>query len=141
MKRPIKKTPDETRRASASGTFRPPARNGFPCFSRGAAALDAAAWREIRRGLKLSDRERQIIRGIFDDKHEGAIASGLGISIHTVRTRVGRLRRKLNAVDRVKMILCVMEEFLRQTTSAETTLPSICRQRAAGSCPLQGRGG
>jgi len=115
--------------------------DGFPCLSRGAGALDAAAWREISRGLKLSDRELQIIRGIFDDEPEGAIAAGLGISVHTVRTHVGRLRRKLNAVDRVKMILCVLEEFLRLTASAETTLPAICRQRAAGSCPLQARGG
>lgn len=108
----------------------------FPCLARGAAALNAAAWREIRRGLKLSARELQIIQGIFDDKLELTIAAELGISLNTLRTEARRLRRKLNVSDRVTMVLCVLEEFLRQTASDQTTLPAICRNRAAGRCPL-----
>ena len=111
-------------------------RNGYPFLSHGAAAFTCAAWQEIRRGLKLSARELQIVQGIFDDKLEYTIAAELGISINTVRTELRRLRRKLNAADRVSLILRVMEEFLRQTTSEKTTLPAICRDHSAGRCPL-----
>ena len=112
-------------------------RRPFPCLTRGAAALDAAAWREIRRGLKLSNRELQIIQGIFDDKLEYTIASELGVTVNTIRTELRRLRRKLKTGNRVTVLLCVLEEFLRQTASDQTALPAICRHRAAGRCPLQ----
>ena len=111
-------------------------RNGYPFLSHGAVAFTCAAWLEIRRGLKLSARELQIVQGIFDDKLEYTIAAELGISINTVRTELRRLRRKLNAADRVSLVLCVVEEFLRQTTSKDTTLPAICRDHSAGECPL-----
>jgi DNA-binding NarL/FixJ family response regulator len=110
--------------------------NGYPCFTRGATALTFHAWQEIRRGLKLSAREMQIVQGIFDDKLEYSIAAELGISVNTVHTELRRLRRKLRAADRVTLVLRVMEEFLRQTTSDKTTLPAICRNQSTGRCPL-----
>jgi DNA-binding CsgD family transcriptional regulator len=110
--------------------------DGYPCLSRGAAAFSHHTWQEIRGGLKLSPRELQIVQGIFDDKLEYSIATELGISVNTVRTELRRLRHKLNTADRVTLVLCVMEEFLRQTTSAKTTLPAICRDHSAGNCPL-----
>lgn len=111
-------------------------RNGYPFLSHGAAAFTCAAWREIRRGLKLSARELQIVQGIFDDKLEFTIAAEQGVSINTVRTELRRLRRKLNAADRVSLVLCVVEEFLRLTASDGTSLPSICRDHSSGRCPL-----
>lgn len=110
---------------------------GFPSLTCGALALNAAAWCEIRRGLKLSAREVQIVQGIFDDKLEDAIADELGISRNTLRTQLRRLRRKLRTANRVMLVLRVVEEFLRQTACDEATLPPICRNRAAGRCPLQ----
>jgi DNA-binding CsgD family transcriptional regulator len=110
--------------------------NGYPFLSQGAAAFSPEAWQEIRRGLKLSARELQIVQGIFDDKVEFAIATGLGISINTVHTELHRLRHKLDAADRVTLVLCVVEEFLRQTTSDKSTLPAICRNHSSGRCPL-----
>jgi DNA-binding CsgD family transcriptional regulator len=110
--------------------------NGYPCLSQGARAIDAEGWREIRRGLKLSARELQIIQGIFDNKLEFTIATELGISVNTVHTQVRRLRGKLDATDRLAIALCVMEEFLRLTTSDETQLPAICRNHSAGRCPF-----
>ena len=111
-------------------------RNGYPCLSAGAAAFSCVAWQAIRRGLKLSARELQIVQGIFDDKLEFTIAAEQGVSINTVRTELRRLRRKLNAADRVSLVLRVVEEFLRQTTSDKSTLPAICRDHSNGSCPL-----
>ena len=65
-------------------------RNGYPFLSHGAAAFSSVAWQEIRRGLKLSARELQIVQGIFDDKLEFTIAAEQGVSINTVRTELRR---------------------------------------------------
>lgn len=119
-----------------SGSPDPSRRNGYPFLTRGAAALSPAAWLEIRRGLKLSQREVELIQSIFDDKIEFAIGVDLGISVNTVRTELRRLRRKLKASDRVTLVLLVLEEFLRQTASEETSLPAICRNHSSGCCPL-----
>jgi DNA-binding NarL/FixJ family response regulator len=113
-------------------------RNGYPFLSRGSAAFDAKTWGLIQKSLQLSPRELDIVQGVFDDKLETAIAAELGVSAHTVHTETGRLRRKLNAHDRVSLVLLIMEEFLKLTASDETDLPSICRNHAAGRCPLAG---
>ncbi|HUI06578.1 MAG TPA: helix-turn-helix transcriptional regulator [Verrucomicrobiae bacterium] len=97
------------------------------------------AWPEIARSLRLSSRELQILRGIFDDHTEFAIAVDLGISPHTVHTHIDRIHRKLGVVDRVTLILRVMDEFLSLTVAPGSALPSICANRFAGRCPLHPR--
>jgi DNA-binding CsgD family transcriptional regulator len=94
------------------------------------------AWVEIARSLTLSPRERQILRGIFDDRTEFAIAADLGISPHTVHSHIKRLHHKLGVADRVELILRVTNEFLALTAAPESILPSICANRTAGRCPL-----
>jgi len=103
----------------------------------GSDIFSRAAWAELGRSLRLSGRELQIIRGIFDDLTEFAIASELGISCHTVHTHVERLHRKMDVRDRVELLLRVMCEFISLTAAAESTLPPICARRAAGRCPLR----
>jgi DNA-binding CsgD family transcriptional regulator len=102
----------------------------------GAAMFSELAWGEIARSLKLSGRELQIVRAVFDDRTEFAIAADLRISPHTVHTHIERLHRKLAVVDRSQLILCVMSEFLMLTIAPGTNLPSICANRTAGRCPL-----
>ena len=97
------------------------------------------AWLEVARSLRLSPRELQILRGIFEDHTEFAIAVDLGISPHTVHTHIDRLHRKLGVVDRVTLILRVVDEFLSLTVAPGSILPSICANRAAGNCPLHSR--
>jgi len=97
------------------------------------------AWAEIARSLRLSPRELQILRGIFDDHTEFAIAVDLAISPHTVHTYVDRLHHKLGVVDRVTLVLRVMDEFLSLTVAPGSALPSLCANRAAGRCPLHSR--
>jgi DNA-binding CsgD family transcriptional regulator len=94
------------------------------------------AWAEIGRSLKLSARELQIVRAVFDDRTESAIAADLGISPHTVHSHFERLHYKLAVADRVELIVRVMDEFLALTAAPESTLPSICANRTAGRCPL-----
>jgi len=103
----------------------------------GAAMFSDQAWEEIARNLKLSSRELQIVRKVFDDYTEFAIASNLHVSPHTVHTHCERLYHKLAVTDRVKLVLRVMDEFLALTVASETVLPPICANRVAGRCPLR----
>ncbi len=96
------------------------------------------AWTEIAHSLALSPRELQIVRGIFDDRTEFALAADLGISPHTVHTHIERLHQKLGVTDRVELVLRITNEFLTLTAAPESTLPSICANRTAGRCPLRG---
>ena len=103
----------------------------------GAAMFSKQAWDEIARSLKLSGRELQIIKDVFDDRTEFAIAAHYGVSPHTIHTYCERLYRKLGVTDRVKLVLRITDEFLALTVAAETVLPPICANRAAGRCPLR----
>lgn len=103
----------------------------------GAAMFSDQAWEEIARNLKLSSRELQIVRKVFDDHTEFAIADDLSVSPHTIHTHCERLYRKLAVTDRVRLVLRVMDEFLALTVASETVLPPICANRVAGRCPLR----
>lgn len=94
-------------------------------------------WKEIARSLKLSGQELQIVRGVFDDYTESAIADQLSISPHTVHTHCERLYHKLVVTDRVKLVLRITNEFLALTAAPGSLLPSICANRTAGRCPLR----
>jgi len=80
--------------------------------SRDRSILTYNAWKAIARSLRISDRELQIIQGIFDDRKEFAIADELKISMHTVHTHLERLYRKLGVSSRVGLILCILSEYL-----------------------------
>lgn len=96
----------------------------------GSAIFTGRAWEQIGRSLGLSDRELQVVRGVFDDQTELAIAGSLGISPHTVHTHFDRLHRKLGISTRTGLVLRVTREFLALTASpaegaaAESTQPS-----------------
>jgi DNA-binding CsgD family transcriptional regulator len=103
----------------------------------GAAMFSEQAWEEIAHSLKLSGRELQIVREVFDDQTEFAIANNLNLSPHTIHTHCERLYHKLAVTDRVKLVLRITNEFIALTFAAESSLPPICANRAAGRCPLR----
>jgi DNA-binding NarL/FixJ family response regulator len=103
----------------------------------GAAMFSKQAWDEIARSLNLSGRELQIIKDVFDDRTEFAIAAHYGVSPHTIHTHCERLYHKLEVNDRVKLVLRITDEFLALTATPGSTLPSICTNRSAGRCPLR----
>lgn len=70
------------------------------------------AWEVIANSLRISDRELEIIQGIFDDRKEYAIAQELKISVHTVHTYLERLYRKLGVSSRVTLVLYILSEYL-----------------------------
>ena len=83
-----------------------------PVIRRDRFILSYDAWKVIAKSLRISDRELQIIQGIFDDRKEFAIADELKISMHTVHTHLERLYRKLGVSSRAGLILCILSEYL-----------------------------
>jgi len=87
---------------------------------RGGSHLFASEeWRQIGDSLGLSPRELQIIRGIFDDSKELAIARELEISPHTVHTYLERIYRKLEVNSRVQVVLRVVVERMELGSRTE----------------------
>ena len=78
----------------------------------GRSIFNSDTWKKIAQSLHISNRELQIIQGIFDDRKEFAIADELTISVHTVHTHLERLYRKLGVSSRVGLILCILSEYL-----------------------------
>src|SRR5580765_3280665 len=70
----------------------------------GRSILTYDGWRKIAQSLRISNRELQIIQGVFDDQKEFAIAGELMISVHTVHTHLERLYRKLGVSSRVALV-------------------------------------
>lgn len=103
----------------------------------GSAMLSSQAWRAIAGSLGLSGRQVQIVRAVFDDATEFAIAQDFAISPHTVHTHLDRIHQKLGVHDRVELVLLVLAEFLRLTADITSGLPPVCGRRAVGTCPLQ----
>jgi DNA-binding NarL/FixJ family response regulator len=85
----------------------------------GAGMLSERAWAAIAESYRLSPREMQIIRGIFDNHTEHGIAAALGISKHTIHTYLTRIFRKLDATTRTQVVLRVMEQFLALTSATD----------------------
>src|SRR5215467_4195907 len=83
-----------------------------PVLHRDRSILPHDAWEVIANSLRISDRELEIIQGIFDDRKEYAIAQELKISVHTVHTYLERLYRKLGVSSRVTLVLYILSEYL-----------------------------
>lgn len=77
--------------------------------------LSPSSWHYLAAALRLSPREREIVRHIFDDHKELAIGQALGISPHTVNTYLQRLYHKLHVSSREQLIVRVMAEHLAHT--------------------------
>lgn len=74
----------------------------------GHCILSDSQWSAVGANLRLSGRELQIVRCIFDDQKELAIADTLDISTHTVHNHVARLYHKLHVTSRVELVIRVM---------------------------------
>jgi DNA-binding NarL/FixJ family response regulator len=76
------------------------------------AVFPATAWEGMQGALHLSNRELQIVQGVFRDEKEACIAYELGISPHTVNTYFQRLYSKLHVSSRTQLILLIVSEYL-----------------------------
>jgi len=73
-------------------------------------SISRQAWQAIAYTLELAPRELEVLQGVVDDRHEHDIAAALGLSRHTIRTYLKRLRAKLGASSRVRMVERVFAE-------------------------------
>lgn len=89
-----------------------------------AANVPDQVWEDVGRTLKLSGRELQIVRGMFSDKIQYAIAADLGISPHTVHTHIERLYHKLEVTNRSQLLVSIMTVFVTLAASARVTPPA-----------------
>src|ERR1700733_10001893 len=78
----------------------------------GSSLLPGDVWSRLRESLALSDRELQIVQGIFEDQKQEPIAYRLGISPHSVNTYIQRIYAKLRIGSRPQLIVRVMSEYL-----------------------------
>ncbi len=100
----------------------------------GSAMLSQHASKQVATSLDLSGREMEIIRGLFDNMTEKAIAALLGLSAHTVHTHVGRLSLKLRVTSRTQLVLRIVRQMVILTASATTRLPPRRGHFAPGGC-------
>jgi DNA-binding CsgD family transcriptional regulator len=77
----------------------------------GRNVLDDDEWVAVARKLRLSTRERQIVKRLFDDDSEAVIADDLGISPHTVHTHLERLYHKLGVGSRCAVVVRVFAAY------------------------------
>ena len=81
-------------------------------------------WQHVRRTLCLTDRELEIVQNVFEGRQESNIATGLGISVHTVHTHLGRIYRKLGVRGLPGMLLKVFAAHLASPhASRSSTAP------------------
>jgi DNA-binding CsgD family transcriptional regulator len=78
----------------------------------GSSLLPCDVWLQLRDSLRLSDRELQIVQGIFEDQKQESIAYSLGISPHSVNTYIQRIYAKLRIGSRPQLIVRVVSEYL-----------------------------
>jgi DNA-binding CsgD family transcriptional regulator len=103
----------------------------------GTGVMGYEAWRQIAKSLRLSPREMEITRGIFNNHTEKAMADDLRLSSHTIHAHINRLFRKLNVNTRTDLVLLVVEQLLTLTRAEGSRLPPICPHHVKGDCPLQ----
>ena len=77
----------------------------------GRGVLDENEWRAVTHTLRLSARECQIVKRLFDDASEAVIAEDLGISPHTVHTHLERLYHKLGVGSRCAVVVRVFGAY------------------------------
>jgi DNA-binding CsgD family transcriptional regulator len=76
--------------------------------------LAGEEWSLAGTALHLSGRELQIVRAVFDNRTQLALAADLGMSRHTANTHLERLYHKLHVNTRVALVLRVMEIVLHR---------------------------
>ena len=86
-----------------------------------AISISHEAWERIASVFGLARREAEVLKCIVSDQHENDIAVSLGLSRHTVRTYLKRLRLKLGVHSRVAMVKRVLVEH--STLGGESNPP------------------
>jgi len=82
-------------------------------------------WLRIADRLQFSRREIEIVRLVFQDAPDQAIADQLAISVNTVHTHLKRLYSKLDVASRAGLVLQIVHEHLADLQEAEHPTPTV----------------
>jgi hypothetical protein len=82
------------------------------CPDLGPGQLPSSAWLDIRIGLRLSERELGVVRGIFADQEQESIATAMGIAPAVVYRTLMRVYVKLHIGSRIELKSRVKAEYL-----------------------------
>ena len=84
----------------------------------GSGLFSKRQWSVIGEALNLTNRELEVVQGLFDDQTEAGMGETLGISSHTVHTHIGRIYEKLGVASRsgalVRIFAVAMEKRVVQ---------------------------
>lgn len=105
-------------------SLRQPASNN-QTGTRGSSIFSKREWDELGCDLKLSPRALQLVRGIFDDQTEVAIAYDLSISVHTVHSYLIRIYQRFGVCSREQLLVYVFGWYRERHRLPES-------QRSAG---------
>jgi DNA-binding CsgD family transcriptional regulator len=100
----------------------------------GSALLTEEDWARTARTLRLSGRELEIVREVFDNHTEHAMAANHFIADGTVHTHLKRLYHKLAVTTRVALVLRVMEAVLANSGCSDQLQALASRKKRT---PLQ----
>jgi DNA-binding NarL/FixJ family response regulator len=67
--------------------------------------LDQDEWKEIARRLRLTPRQKDVVELILRGMRDKQIATALGLSVRTVREHLSHLFARLEARDRIGLVL------------------------------------
>ena len=111
-------------------SLRQPASDKQPT-ARGSSIFPKREWNQLGFELKLSPRALQLVRGIFDDQTEEAIAYDLSISVHTVHSYLARIYQRLGVCSRVELLVYIFGRYLEQHRSPKSRRSAGRGKRAA----------
>ncbi len=92
--------------------------------TKGSLILSKKEWHALGRDLKLSSRALQLVRGVFDDRTEEAIADELSISAHTVHSYFTRLYQQLGVRSREQLLVFIFGRYLEQHRLPKSRSPA-----------------
>ena len=108
--------------------LRQPALDTQPA-TKGSLIFSKKEWQVLRRDLKLSPRAMQLVRGIFDDQTEEAIADDLSISVHTVHSYRTRVYQRLGVSSREQLLVFTFGRYLERHRSPKSSVPGRGKAR------------
>jgi DNA-binding CsgD family transcriptional regulator len=74
--------------------------------------LSHSDWKDIARVMRLTPRELQVARLLFEDNGRGSIARQLGCNLETARAHIDRIFEKLAVKSRLQFALRVVRVHL-----------------------------
>ncbi len=96
--------------------------------SPGAAILGDAAWRRIAASLRLTARELDLVRAVFDERKRDTMAADVAVSINTIKTEMRHLFAKPGVRNRSGLIGRVFAEVFSLGISPCPSHARECQQ-------------